>query len=308
MSRRGVMFAALLGAAAGLLGGPAAGQQPIKRTADGAEMVVVPAGPFLMGSSAQDLARGIAECRQRAKPEKEPLCEGWFRAEGPQHQVTLDAFAIDRYEVTNAQFEKFAAATDYRTAAERDGAGWVRRQKDGTWTWEEVKGATWRAPGGPGTSAAPNHPVVQVSWSDANAYCAWAGDRLPTEAEWEKAARGGDGRRYPWGDAWDATRASARHTPKGTAPVGSFPSGASPYGAQDMAGNVWEWTADWFAPAYYAESPGGNPTGPATGDQRVLRGGSWVNEHFLLAVTHRVPGKPGARANNLGFRCARSIG
>ena len=307
MSRPGVMFAALLGAAVALSGDPAAGQQQIVRGTDGAEMVVVPAGPFRMGSSAQDIARGIAECRERAKPEKESACEGWFRAEGPQREVALDAFAIDRYEVTNAQFAKFVAATDYRTTAERDGSGWVRRQKDGTWAWEEVKGASWRAPGGPGTSAPPNHPVVQVSWSDANAYCTWAGDRLPTEAEWEKAARGSDGRRYPWGDSWDATRANARHAQKGTAAVGSFPTGSSPYGAQDMAGNVWEWTADWFAPDYYSSAPGGNPKGPATGNEHVLRGGSWVNEHFFLAVTHRVPGKPGARAANLGFRCARSI-
>ena len=297
----------VFGAVGVLLAGIVAGQERLVRGADGAEMVVIPAGPFAMGSNAQDVARGVDECRTRARPGIEPKCEAWFRSEGPQHQVILDAFAIDRYEVTNAQFEKFVAATGYRTTAERDGSGWVRREKDSSWTWEQMTGATWRAPGGPGTSAGPTHPVVQVSWSDANAYCTWAGGRLPTEAEWEKAARGSDGRRYPWGNEWDATRANARHAIKGPAAVGSYPAGASPYGAHDMSGNVWEWTADWYAPDYYAQSPDRNPKGPPTGDQRVLRGGSWINEHFFLALPHRVEGKPGARANNLGFRCARGI-
>jgi formylglycine-generating enzyme required for sulfatase activity len=306
MGPGGGAVAGCVGVACVLLTGIAAGQEPSVRRMDGAEMVTIPAGTFAMGSSADDIARGIAECRKRAKPENEPKCEAWFRSEGPQHQVFLDAFAIDRYEVTNAQFEKFVAAQRYQTTAERDGSGWVRREKDGTWAWEEVKGATWRAPGGPGTSAVPTHPVVQVSWHDAEAYCAWAGGRLPTEAEWEKAARGPDGRRYPWGNDWDATRANARHARKGTMAVGSHPSGVSPYGVHDMSGNVWEWTADWYAPGYYALSPQRSPTGPPTGEQRVLRGGSWINEHFFLALTHRVEGKPGAHANNLGFRCARS--
>ena len=310
MERRrvvGSMFPVFIGAVGVLVASVVAGQERLVRGADGAEMVVIPAGPFAMGGAAQDIARGVDECRKRAKPENEPKCEAWFRSEGPQHQVILDAFAIDRYEVTNAQFEKFAAATGYRTTAERDGSGWVRREKDSAWMWEEMKGATWRAPGGSGTSANPTHPVVQVSWPDASAYCTWAGGRLPTEAEWEKAARGADGRRYPWGNDWDASRANARHALKGTAAVGNYPSGASPYGVHDMAGNVWEWTADWYAPGYYALSPDRNPKGPPTGDQRVLRGGSWINEHFFLATSHRVEGKPGARASNLGFRCARSI-
>ena len=308
MGRRGAVLSMVFGAMGIVLSGDVAGQERLVRGGDGAEMIVVPAGPFTMGSSAQDIARGVAECRKRAKPENEPRCEAWFRSEGPQRQVALDAFAIDRHEVTNGQFEKFVAATGYRTAAERDGSGWVRRQKDGVWIWENVKGATWRTPGGPGTTAMSAHPVVQVSWTDANTYCGWAGGRLPTEAEWEKAARGADGRRYPWGNEWDAARANARHAMKGTAAVGAHPSGASPHGAHDMAGNVWEWTADWYAPDAYAQSPAANPKGPATGDQRVLRGGSWINEPFFLAVSHRVEGDPGARASNLGFRCARNVG
>jgi serine/threonine-protein kinase len=308
MCGRKVVVGALLGAFGVVLAGVAAGQERVVRGTDGAEMVVVAAGPFAMGSSPEDVARGIAECRKRAKPDHESKCEAWFRAEGPQRQVALDAYAIDRHEVTNALFAKFADATGFRTTAEQDGSGWVRRQKDGVWGWENVKGATWRAPGGPGTSAVPAHPVVQVSWADASAYCTWAGGRLPTEAEWEKAARGPDRRRYPWGDQWDTTRATARHALKGTAAVGSHPAGASPYGVHDMAGNVWEWTADWYAPDYYAQSAPQNPKGPAAGVERVVRGGSWLNEPFFLALTHRVEGRPQARANNLGFRCARSAG
>jgi serine/threonine-protein kinase len=304
MRRVWVLGSATVAVACAVLGGTAASQEPVVRPGDGAQMVVIPAGPFAMGSSAEDIARGVAECRKRAKPENEPRCEAWFRSEGPQHQVFLDAFAIDRYEVTNAQFARFAA-TGYRTTAEADGSGWVRREKGGVWAWEDVKGATWRTPGGPGTSAPADHPVVQVSWHDATAYCAWAGGRLPTEAEWEKAGRGSDGRRYPWGNEWTPARAKARHAGKGTVAVGSHPAGVSPYGVHDMAGNVWEWTADWYAPGYYALSPQRGPTGPPTGEQRVLRGGSWINEHFFLVLTHRIEGKPGARANNVGFRCVR---
>jgi formylglycine-generating enzyme required for sulfatase activity len=292
-----------------LLGATGAGrgeaQAPVMRGADGAEMVLIPAGSFAMGSSPADIARGVDECRTRAKAEHEPKCEGWFRSEGPQHQVVLDAYYIDRHEVTNAQFEAFARATGYRTAAERDGYGWVYQDDQGAWRWKKVGGATWRAPGGAGTTAVPTHPVVQVAWPDAEAYCRWASKRLPTEAEWEKAGRGPDGRRYPWGNEWDPTRANARRAARGTTPVGNHPPGASAYGAHDMAGNVWEWAADWYGADYYQKSPERNPPGPASGDQRVLRGGSWVNEPFFLGLAHRLSGAPDSRSANIGFRCAR---
>jgi formylglycine-generating enzyme required for sulfatase activity len=284
----------------------ATGQERVIKGADGAEMVLIPAGAFAMGSAPSDIARAVDECRKRAKPENEAKCEGWFRSEGPQHTVVLDAFYIDRHEVSNAQFEKFVMATGYRTAAERDGYGWLYRQTDGTWRWEKSAGTSWRSPEGPGTTAAPTHPVVQVSWHDADAYCRWAGERLPTEAEWEKAARGSDGRRYPWGNDWDAARANASRAAKGTRPVGSYPLGASPYEVQDMAGNVWEWTADWYAADYYQTSPDRHPAGPPTGEHRVLRGGSWINMPFFLGVTHRLNEKPESRGGNAGFRCAKS--
>ena len=205
---------------------------------DGAEMVLVPAGEFIMGSE-----EGDAD-------------------EKPRHRVYLDAFYIDKYEVTNARFQQFVQATGHRTQAEREGSGYTG-DKSGL-----VDGANWRAPRGPGSSIAglEQHPVVSVSQEDAKAYCTWAGKRLPTEAEWEKAARGTDGRTYPWGNQFDSTKGNFDGKNKGTVPVGTYEGGKSPYGAYDMAGNVWEWVADWYGENYYKNSPARNPQGPASGD------------------------------------------
>jgi formylglycine-generating enzyme required for sulfatase activity len=202
---------------------------------DGAEMVLVPAGEFLMGSTE-------------------------YEDEKPPHRVHLDAYHVDRYEVTNALYRRFMDATG--------------RQAPSYWNDSKWNGAS--------------QPVVGVSWHDAEAYCRWAGKRLPTEAEWEKAARGTDGRKYPWGDQWDSSKANSFESKLGkTVAVGSYPGGASPYGAHDMAGNVWEWVADWYDKDYYRRSPERNPQGPDSGHHRVLRGGSWVNIPVDLRTADR---------------------
>jgi formylglycine-generating enzyme required for sulfatase activity len=255
-------------------------------------MVHVPAGEFIMGSDE-------------------------YSEEQPVHTVYLDAFYIDKYEVTNAQFAAFVSATGHETDAERTGCGWAY---DGD-NWDCVQGVDWQHPFGPDTDLAgkDEHPVVQVSWNDAKAYCEWAGARLPTEAEWEKAVRGTDGRTYPWGNAFDGSRVNfcdrncevdwkdtgADDGYARTAPVGSYPAGASPYGALDMAGNVWEWVADWYDSGYYAASPESNPKGLASGDERVLRGGSWDSNEAYVRAANRARYPPDGTTLNVGFRCAR---
>jgi formylglycine-generating enzyme required for sulfatase activity len=201
--------------------------------------------------------------------------------DNPEHQVTLDGYWIDKNLVTVAQYQKFCEDSG-------------RKMPDPpTWGWKA------------------DHPIVNVSWDDARAYADWAGASLPTEAQWEKAARGTDGRKYPWGDEWDTGKlwSSADGKKSGTAPVGSFPEGASPYGALDMAGNVWEWCADFYGKDYYKNSPALNPKGPRYSEERVLRGDSWADsneDNFRCA--YRVRGDPAVRADNLGFRCAVRAG
>jgi len=269
-------------------------------------MVRVPAGPFVMGS---------------LSPEQlHPIVANAEGDEQPVRTVRLDGFYIDRLEVTNARFAAFVAETGYRTDAEREGSG----QVVGDAGWHTQDGASWRHPMGPedGIEGLDDHPVVQVSWNDADAFCAWDGKRLPTEAEWEKAARGIDGRTFPWGMEFDSTRlnfcpecdyaiVSFAAGPDGfarTAPVGSFPAGASPYGALDMAGNVWEWVSDWFDPDYYAYGPPTNPTGPprrrAFRGSKSIRGGSWTSEPGKVRTASRSYDPPEWRAFGAGFRCA----
>jgi formylglycine-generating enzyme required for sulfatase activity len=271
------------------------------RTEDGAEMVLVPAGEFWMGSDTAEVERFTQECRKAGQSDDN--CRKWGAREAPRHRVYLDAFYIDRYEVTNALFGRFASAAAHRTTAEREGWAFA-------WTgnkWDKVNGATWRAPSGPGSSAGPDHPVVQVSWDDAEAYCKWAGKRLPTEAEWEKAARGTAGRRYPWGEEWDPSKANGAMTVKTTRPVGSYPGGVSPYGVHDMAGNAAEWVADWLDEDYYKRSPERNPMGPSSGQSRVLRGGSWFYDAIALRAAYRVNHTPDFRGFGIGLRCARGL-
>ncbi len=237
---------------------------------DGAEMVFVPPGEFLMGSAAG---------------------EG-YDDERPQHTVYLEAFLIDKTEVSNSQYQRCV-----------DVGACQQSKYFGDSVYNNA-----------------GQPVVGVSWEDARAYCAWVGQRLPTEAEWEKAARGTGGRIYPWGNEFDGNRLNYcdSNCPSDqkdvgvsdgyalTSPVGSYPAGASPYGILDMAGNVWEWVADWYDENYYISSPSSNPAGPGAGNNRVLRGGSWDDNPDYVRSGARGWYSPDARFGDFGFRCARS--
>jgi formylglycine-generating enzyme required for sulfatase activity len=236
----------------------------------GGPMVSVPAGEFWMG------------CNNKVDKQ----CKA---DEKPYHKVYLDAFYIDKFLVTQSEYNK---CVTYGACAEN--------QK-----WDAFTG--------------DRQPVVGVNWDEANTYCKWAGKRLPTEAEWEKAARGADGRIYPWGNEFDGKKLNfcdkncsedvADKTVddgySNTSPVGSYPAGASPYGAMDMAGNVLEWVSDWYDENYYSKSPSKDPKGPDSGTSRVLRGGAWSLDARDARASIRYRSAPTLRGNILGFRCLR---
>lgn len=265
-----------------------------------------------------------------------------YAADGelPLHEVELDPFAIDVAAVTNREFALFVEDTGYVTDAEKLGVSAVFHQHlaagptdlvsraAGTPWWLAVAGANWRHPAGPrsGIDEILDHPVVHVSWHDAVAYCKWAGKRLPTEAEWEYAARGGlEGARFSWGDKlpsdedpgpwplniWQGPfpfENLVRDGYASTAPARSFrPNG---YGLWNMLGNVWEWCSDWFSADYYWHCPDRNPKGPAVGTTKVMRGGSFLCHRsycYRYRVAARSSNTPDSAASNIGFRCVRSL-
>ena len=227
---------------------------------DGMVMVYIPAGDFSMGSQS-----------------------GAF-AELALHTVWLDAYWIDKTEVTNAMVALCVQEAKCRPPSSN--ASFTRSSY-----YDDPHYA--------------NFPVINTSWNDAMDYCKWAGLRLPSEAEWEKAARGTDGRNYPWGSAYpDCTLLDYSRCVGDTVEVGSYPSGVSPYGALDMVGNAWEWVNDWYTDFYYAESPLKNPPGPTSGNGHVVRGGGAVSENIAVHVYHRANQASGS--SGPGFRCAQS--
>lgn len=281
--------------------------------------VAVPGGRFAMG---------------------DPFGEGYATdGEHPVHPVELSPFGLDATAVTNASFATFVKDSGYVTDAERWGSSAVFHlaftgdrsdvlsSVDGAGWWLAVRGACWRHPEGPGSAVGDraNHPVVHVSWTDATAYATWAGKRLPTEAEWEYGARGGlEGARFPWGDElrrgrrwplniWQGrfpTHNTAEDGFLTTAPVKSYrPNG---YGLWQTVGNVWEWCADWFSPQTYQDAGSAvttDPTGPAEGESRVMRGGSYLCHDsycYRYRVAARSSNTPESSSGNLGFRCATS--
>lgn len=280
--------------------------------------VPVPGGDFMMGDHS---GRGYS-------------ADG----ETPVHRVTLNGFSISTITVTNAQFKQFVKATGYETTAERLGvsavfyAAFKGARSDilhtvqGLPWWLAVQGADWKHPHGPASTihGKEDHPVVHVSWFDAVAYCDWAGARLPTEAEWEYAARGGlKGAEYTWGDdllpggrwscnIWQGKFPTENIAADGfltTAPVKTYrPNG---YGLWQMSGNVWEWCQDWFNNEYYSRSERANPTGPESGHRRVMRGGSYLCHDSYCnryRVTARNANTPDATAGNIGFRVVADMG
>ena len=236
---------------------------------DGMTLVYIPEGQYLIGSTDSD---------------PEALID-----EKPRHKVDLSGYWMDKTLVTNAMYAMCVQAGACPT---------------------KIMDISFTRPAYFGDPAFDEYPVIFVTWDEAKNYCTWAGRRLPTEAEWEVAAKGTDGRKYPWGNApancnlVNFGGGLANYCTGDTSAVGKYPQGASPYGLLDMAGNVWEWVADWHSTNYLVE-PHENPLGPATGELRVIRGGAFFNAAEYVRTSMRTGHAPGAATDNIGFRCAR---
>ena len=240
---------------------------------DGAPMVLIPEGPFPMGVPKSARDGGVDE--------------------RPNHEVFISTFYMDKYEVTNGRYLQFVTETGHRTPQHPT---------------DPTKGL-WK--GNMMPESVTDLPVINVDWADAQAYCHWAEKRLPTEAEWEKAAKGPNDWRFPWGNVEPTDRhLNYNQVWRGEAtlvPGGIYEAGKSPYGAYDMAGNVWEWVADWYDPQYYSKSPARNPKGPETGTHKVLRSSGWHVETPQVRIFTRIRMDPLGRNHSTGFRCAKDV-
>ena len=285
-------------------------------------MALIPEGLFLMGSTEEDIGK-LLELDRNVEA-------GRFDVEIPQREVYMSAYLIDKYPVTNAEYKKFIESGGYKQRDLWSDAGWDYIQQSKPLESNCVNSAM---------DGKDDCPVVNISWYEAEAFARYAGKRLPSEAEWEKAARGTDGRIYPWGNKFDKTRLNCAESKiEKPTPVAKYPQGISSYGCFDMAGNVWEWTADWFDSQYYRSAPDRDPQGPAKAedkpffgrpedvgvsiyelepaaagsstlsDCKVLRGGSWNGGGVIhIRCANRDYDEPDYRNDTIGFRCARSL-
>jgi len=286
------------------------------------DMVLIPEGPFLMGSTENEINK-LLELDTNVEASR-------FDVEIPQREVYMSAYLIDKYPVTNAEYKKFIESGGYKQRDFWSDAG-----------WDYVLQAKLLDSGGVHSAldGEDDCPVVNVSWYEAEAFAKYMGKRLPTEAEWEKAVRGTDGRIYPWGNEFDKTKLNCAESKiEKPTPVTKYPEGISDYGCFDMAGNVWEWTADWFDSQYYRSAPDRDPQGPAKAedkpffgrpedvgtsiyelepaeagsstlsDCKVLRGGSWNGGGVIhIRCANRDYDEPDYKNDTIGFRCARSV-
>lgn len=260
---------------------------------DVSDMAFIRGGKFVRGSTFAENQTAFKMCRKNDRS-----CKlWWFSDEYPLKMVMLQTYLIDIYEVTNEKYLQFVEATGHPPALD-----------DSCTTDACREGNLWKESSFP--SKIRRQPVTQVSWYDAQVYCQWKGKRLPTEAEWEKAARGPSGSFYPWGNAFPQGRATFKRKWQGLhtmTNVGSYPNGVSVYGVHDMAGNVWEWVSDWYSRTYYNRGTKNNPKGLSKGEFKSLRGGSWVNFAGTLRSAFRRWSRPDVRFNDTGFRCAKSV-
>ncbi len=265
------------------------------------EMVFIPAVEgFEMGTTSAEVAAAVNQC---VVAEQGNCTVDMASDSLPVHVVSLAPFQIQRYEVTSSQYTAFLntlGANSHLSGCEGNACAFTRTEDETALI--EFDGTTYTNIGG-------NLPMYKVTWYGAKAFCEAAGGRLPTEAEWEYAARGTDGRIYPWGNTWDplSARTSIPATTEvGPLPVGRYPSGFSPFGMFDMAGNVAEWVSDWYDPTYYTlpDASGENPLGPTVGTEKVIRGGSWDSKPFFARAVHRQSLAPQETGSWIGFRCA----